>query len=364
MANKSFTCRTCGAQFLHDRKKAYCSENCRPSHKLLPAKTICAECQELFDTPRGKRPPTKYCRACKLIVRARQQIDNTRRRTREKWAAKSCEACAASGVSTREGLCKTCSCKSGKILKAWRNRVKTPPPIPVIRDGVLLAMPIPECQCAVCGKVFRPSRAENRTACSRECGFKWQAAKASAAATGMRVTFRTLRNKCGSCGSVFSHRGSYCSDACTPSRQPMLVAECKGCGQEFNRTTVGASRFFCSPHCVDSAKKAAARRSRKSPSAIANKKLRKALARGAKGGEKVDPLLVFERDGYRCGICGGRTLKAKRGTHHPRAPELDHIVALANGGEHTYRNTQCACRACNGLKGAKDYGQIPLFAFG
>lgn len=81
-------------------------------------------------------------------------------------------------------------------------------------------------------------------------------------------------------------------------------------------------------------------------------KWRRALTRGVVA-EKFDPDDVFERDNWQCQICGRRTLKSKRGTAHTRAPELDHIVPLSAGGEHTIRNTQCACRSCNLEKGAR-----------
>jgi 5-methylcytosine-specific restriction endonuclease McrA len=78
--------------------------------------------------------------------------------------------------------------------------------------------------------------------------------------------------------------------------------------------------------------------------------------------ETVDPLLVFERDGWVCQICRIITPRGMRGTHDPRAPELDHIVPLAAGGEHSYRNTQCACRDCNGKKGDGGHGKRRLSA--
>ncbi len=55
---------------------------------------------------------------------------------------------------------------------------------------------------------------------------------------------------------------------------------------------------------------------------------------------------VFRRDGWLCQICGGATDPATRGTTHPDAPELEHIVPLAKGGEHSYANTACAHRHC------------------
>ncbi|MFH5773580.1 HNH endonuclease [Paracoccus sp. NGMCC 1.201697] len=88
------------------------------------------------------------------------------------------------------------------------------------------------------------------------------------------------------------------------------------------------------------------------------------MERGAVDGELVDATRVFERDGYRCGICGRKTLPSKRGSTHERAPELDHIIAIALGGEHRYSNVQCACRSCNGKKGAASLGQMHLFPAG
>ena len=32
------------------------------------------------------------------------------------------------------------------------------------------------------------------------------------------------------------------------------------------------------------------------------------------------------------------------------APEMDHIVALSNGGPHVASNVQCLCRRCNHMK--------------
>lgn len=79
--------------------------------------------------------------------------------------------------------------------------------------------------------------------------------------------------------------------------------------------------------------------------------------------ERVNPTLVFERDGWRCQLCGKHTPKARRGTHYANAPELDHRVPMSCGGSHTYSNTQTACRACNARKGNRSsVGQIPLWS--
>jgi len=70
--------------------------------------------------------------------------------------------------------------------------------------------------------------------------------------------------------------------------------------------------------------------------------------------ESFNPIDVLERDGWRCYICGVDTPRVLRGTFEPNAPELEHIIAIANGGSHTKDNTACACRQCNGLKSDND----------
>ena len=78
--------------------------------------------------------------------------------------------------------------------------------------------------------------------------------------------------------------------------------------------------------------------------------------------EVVKKEVVFERDGWRCQICGDRTPKKSKGTIDLKAPELDHRVPMAMGGPHTYRNAQLACRACNIAKGSRSVrGQMRLF---
>ena len=83
------------------------------------------------------------------------------------------------------------------------------------------------------------------------------------------------------------------------------------------------------------------------------------IARGRKGipndriVEEVDPLMVLARDRWRCQVCGIDTPPHLRGSFADNAPELDHIVPRAAGGEHSYKNTRCSCRRCNYERGGQ-----------
>lgn len=57
---------------------------------------------------------------------------------------------------------------------------------------------------------------------------------------------------------------------------------------------------------------------------------------------------VFERDRYRCRMCGCAT--QKHSIYLPDAAELDHIIPLSKGGAHALYNMQTLCRRCNAIK--------------
>ena len=70
--------------------------------------------------------------------------------------------------------------------------------------------------------------------------------------------------------------------------------------------------------------------------------------------EKVDYAVLYERDSGICQHCHNRIAK-KQGN-------INHIIPLALGGLHSYKNTQLLCQACNFKKGASGTGdQTRLF---
>lgn len=68
--------------------------------------------------------------------------------------------------------------------------------------------------------------------------------------------------------------------------------------------------------------------------------------------ERFDPLEVFDRDGWVCGLCS-LPVDPDRAWPDPMSPSLDHVVPLSAGGEHSRANTQLAHWLCNVRKGAR-----------
>lgn len=70
----------------------------------------------------------------------------------------------------------------------------------------------------------------------------------------------------------------------------------------------------------------------------------------------VQPSRVFELDGYRCHLCNKKCDPTKV-VPHPRAPTVDHVIPLADGGTHEPANCRTACFICNAVKGNRGGGE-------
>lgn len=72
--------------------------------------------------------------------------------------------------------------------------------------------------------------------------------------------------------------------------------------------------------------------------------------------DKIKRRQVFERDNYKCRICG-ITTDDTLPRSHPKRSNLGHINAIAAGGTHTWDNVCCLCYACNRTDGVN---QLPI----
>jgi 5-methylcytosine-specific restriction endonuclease McrA len=194
--------------------------------------------------------------------------------------------------------------------------------------------------CAYCDTVFFPRAAHHRFCCDA-CRYS-----AQSAVKGIKTPYESGRsNVCQHCGRAMEGRArKFCDMACTRRRKHRLGSlperSCEVCQKPF--VPRDGSNKHCSERCRQ-------------------KKRNDFIKPIKRAGEKVDPMVVFARDKWVCGFCGVGVAMALRGTVHPCAPEIDHLVPLTRGGEHTYANCHTVCRRCNGLKGARLSGQTRRF---
>ncbi|MFV8317041.1 HNH endonuclease [Mycobacterium sp. 23] len=117
---------------------------------------------------------------------------------------------------------------------------------------------------------------------------------------------------------------------------------CNRCGQPF--TSRSSSRWpgkYCSTEC-------------KHADIWDRRRARLAAATDAES-EPVQRWRIFDRDRYRCHLCGRKTDKTKT-VPHPHAPTIDHLIPIALGGRHEPANCACACFLCNSRKAATGAG--------
>ena len=252
--------------------------------------------------------------------------------------------------------------------------------------------------CVQCGRSFNTPHL-GRKCCGPECQAQRSRQQQRKRKGRLPLADRKAERKrlairpCAWCGEGFIRKGTYnkhCSKHCTDSarvgrdirvdafikaeaatyarwssaakarlRASASINRCNDCSAE-----VGKNKHRCEP-CADKRRRVARLRSRGTPNyraAKARSKARRRARRRLARVETFDPFEVFDRDGWRCHLCGVKTPKKLRGTYADNAPELDHIVPLSQGGEHSKRNTACSCRKCNIEKADKPLGQMLLIA--
>lgn len=260
-----------------------------------------------------------------------------------------CKQCGNTFVSNRKK--KYCNIKCSWTAKDRRN-------------GVPAKIYKPKPICLMCGIEFQghPSSQQIKDGgakyCSRTCynnhrfGDKSlrDAIKAdSAAKTKYGMKIRRLI----SCLRILLAKKIY-QEKSQALKNLLTSSPCKQCGKPVGYGLTGRPKKYCSRQCI-----------KNSP----EHKLRIALNRQRRDErlknnfvELVNPYYVLKRDGYKCQICRVKTPLSLRGSYHDNAPEVDHIIPLAKGGEHSYLNTQCLCRKCNINKSDKEIGQLRLVA--
>jgi 5-methylcytosine-specific restriction endonuclease McrA len=130
--------------------------------------------------------------------------------------------------------------------------------------------------------------------------------------------------------------------------------KCINCGIEYNVIKVKKfNSVTCSSKCSVE-HKATMRRKR---SKIRNDRYGQARQRAKDAGalvHHVERIKIFERDKFKCWICGNKTDKNSIGKCFDNSPTLDHVQPLAYGGSHTANNLKTACFKCNSVRQHRD----------
>lgn len=289
------------------RKPTKCEEHSRPKKLNLEDKQ-CPACRGFFT------PVKQSQQYCSLECGRRTRLGSKPRQEHQRL----CQHCANEFTTVSEsatycsGRCKLAAWRAKNPEKDIRNRAR----------AVEAAAPL---LCAYFSGYCR------------DCGSAWSG--------------RRDREICGGCAQARSRAAAKEASrllAASKHKATARVTACEGCQVDFC-PLYGFSHASLCVVCAED---------RMQEQRQVGKDRRKARVRGASVGEKVSRIKVFNRDGWLCQLCGIQTPKALMGSYEHNAPELDHIVAIAKGGSHSYANTQCLCRSCNGLKSDRSMDEV------
>lgn len=168
---------------------------------------------------------------------------------------------------------------------------------------------------------------------------------------------------CTYCGEMFearNNRAKYCSRKCyyqtrrDEGRIKKYQYECIQCKQSFE--TANKITKFCSITCVSEFQRIEAIERAKEaiprhifPSRRARREYLRRKRIRDNFVEYVDINVLIQRDEGICQLCH-EPVRIDVHYQHDLAPTHDHIIALSNGGEHSYANSQLAHRICNNVK--------------
>lgn len=216
--------------------------------------------------------------------------------------------------------------------------------------------------CAECGVRFYREKSTGPAPkyCSHSCKQAAYEKRKRAGKPGKKPGRKKIeRGNCPQCGKSMADRpanAKYCSWECACRAITMPESEpipCERCGQVFTPPPSNKGRKLCTSCTWADWKESNPRKAARTKAKV------RAVRRGARRADKIDPIAVFERDGWICGICGKKVNRRLK-YPHPLSVSLDHIIPLSKGGTHTLTNVQCAHLTCNHKKHTSDGGQLRL----
>ncbi len=372
-STRTRVCAGCGARFTGTARAKRC-ESCRAEYKRVKARermqtwraaqpktesieVKCRDCDTMITRGTGRGQHKKeLCEPCRLAAqRGNYRGYHQRVRAAEKAAApaRNCKDCDT-GIGDLHGAAIRCEgCRNEKAREYQRQ-------LRAARPKLLVVF-----YCMVCNEAIDRIGNSGRPI---YCTVHAEAAKRSS------VRRTGEKRRVARPGTLYTHC-HYCKgELPEPRRSVRSPARCESCKRQWhyeymrNRTT----QCMASAKCGDCGKPANPKRkgprSRCSDCQLVRRRAkyrqyshgRRALMNGV-GSEDFLSTEIYERDGWRCGLCRKR-IRRELEHPHPLSASLDHAIPLAHGGPHSRANTQAAHLRCNVIKKDKiENVQIALF---
>lgn len=305
----------------------------------------CAHCGETFSRSRSGGPAPRYCSAtCRARAKdERNKASGKYDEWRKAQQAKripirhdcTCTVCGEpfkSRMATAKYCKKQCASKAfntarvadGRLIAQRRGRADQ---IRAYAKAVRHRY-VKTRACLACGTEYRTTHAETKHCASLMCHYFARAGVWPSSPIPDRHPIRSTRLPDNHPARVLLP---------TPQKVRFLVGRCLACDAWFIADRQACSNHTdrtCGPRCTSRYQKSLRR-------------ARKRLARV----EVFARREIFERDKWMCHLCR-KKVHRKKVSPHPMSPTLDHVIPLADGGEHSRANVRTAHFICNAIKGA------------
>lgn len=194
-------------------------------------------------------------------------------------------------------------------------------------------------KCKFCGKAFQYKNYNGgmeKEYCSHDCKCRMY----------QRLNPKEIVVKnCKHCKNQFQKRGNshFCSNECKKEYlevgkiRSRTLRKCKYC----QKWKYGFKFNYCSDRCRKKASRITSELSRHKKYEIAR--------RNGQFDADIDIYKLIERDGEQCYLCGD-TVLFNLHYNDPKYPTIEHVLAIKNGGTHSWDNVKVACRECNTRK--------------
>lgn len=200
--------------------------------------------------------------------------------------------------------------------------------------------------CKICNKEFLAD-SYNKNICSDKCvEYKKEQSRINKTKERLKnKRIKLYKTRCNYCGEeiISKYKRKYCNELCSDrmdskkrSLRKRKLKRCRNCNVWHRK--IG---FCCSEEC------------RRKVNAALNKEYGKMRYKNARRNGKFDRGITIERlikrDGEQCYLCGD-TVLFDNDINHPKYPTIEHVLAINNGGTHSWDNVKVACRECNTRK--------------
>ncbi len=395
-------CRNCGGDFQRKvNAQKYCSPAC--AKPLKKSRTMeCRHCRKAFEATRSNQQYcSQRCQKCGEGMRARE-------RSRLIIGFYDPRPCASCGVEYQRTLgndrsgykyCSPACADQGQRAKSRAGHLRRYKPTG--RSQVRRIGRRKEVTCEYCQTVFKVRPSAKHRFCGLKCAARWQADQVRRPVStckwcgkkywpkdtdrihycSKKCSYEAHRYLCG-CGKPKERDKKRCAVCDFPQIPIRYRKACAVCSSEFSASRI--EMLNCSEECQreyarirefernKAAYDAAAKYSPcgwcgrifKAPYGTKTKRCcstkcgrrlartngqatRRARLKGAKVIERVDVIALCKTARWRCQNCGKETPLNLRGKHKHNSPEIDHVVPIKMGGNHTANNLQLLCRKCN-----------------